>query len=118
MNVSRLDPAPVVVGTLMALSAALFLVGPYVDPLSVGGETIPVAAVSFVALAVALDAGAVLFYFQGARSAALAHGVAGSGWTLLVVGPLLGSGLLLVLGLAVVIGGAVFLVVTVRSETL
>jgi hypothetical protein len=111
MNVREVDPAPAVVGGFMALAAGLFLAEPFVDPIPLGGEDIPIAAFSFIALAVALDVGAVLFYWQGERTAAMVHGVAGLGWTLLVVGPALGSGLIWFLGLAVVIGGAVFLFV-------
>ncbi len=113
MSVRQVDPVPVVVGALMALAGGLFLAEPVVDPIPVGGQAVPVAAISFVALAAALDVGAVLFYWRGERAAALGHGVAGLGWTLLVAGPLLGSGLLWFLGLAVVIGGAVFLFVEV-----
>ena len=113
MNVRQVDPAPLVVGGFMTLAGGLFLAEPFVEPIPVGGTAVPVAALSFVALAVALDLGALLFYWQGQRTAATAHGVAGLGWTLLVLGPALGSGVLWFLGLAVVIGGAVFLFVEV-----
>ncbi|MFC7132593.1 MULTISPECIES: hypothetical protein [Salinibaculum] len=109
MNVREVDPAPLVVGAFMALAGGLFLAQPFVDPIPVGESEVPVVAFSFVALAVALDLGAVLFYWQGERTVALVHGVAGLGWTLLVLGPVLGSGVIWFLGLAVVIGGAVFL---------
>jgi hypothetical protein len=111
MNVHELDPAPLVVGAFMALAGVLFLAQPFVAPIPLGGVAVPIAAFSFVALAVALDLGAVLFYWQGDATAARVHGVAGLGWTLLVVGTALGGGLLWLLGLAVVIGGAVFLFV-------
>ena len=110
MNV-EIDIEPLIVGAIMAVAGLLFLAEPFVDPVMLGGRMVPVAALSFVALAVALDVGAILFYRAGRRSAALAHGVAGLGWTLLIVGPLLGSVPLWWLGLAVIIGGAVFLVV-------
>lgn len=111
MNGYELEPAPLVVGGFMSLAALLFLAQPFVAPIPVGGVEVPIAAFSFVALAVALDLGAVLFYWQGESTAARVHGVAGLGWTLLVVGTALGGGLLWLLGLAVVIGGAVFLFV-------
>jgi hypothetical protein len=115
MNVRQVDPAPAVVGAFMALAAGLFLAEPFVSPIPLGGQPVPIAAFSFVALAIALDLGAVLFYWQGERTAAMVHGVAGAGWTLLVLGPALGSGLIWFLGLDVVIGGAVFLFVeTIR----
>jgi hypothetical protein len=116
MNVRQVDPVPAVVGTLMSLAAVLFLVEPFADPVSLGGDAVPVVAFSFVAFAVALDAGAVLCYWQGERTAATVHGVAGAGWTLLVLGPVVGSGLVWLLGLAVVVGGAVFLFVEASRE--
>ena len=111
MNVYELDPAPAVVGSFMALAAVLFLAQPFVAPIPVGGVEVPIAAFSFVVLALALDLGALLFYWQGESTAAMVHGVAGLGWTLLVAGTALGGGLLWLVGLAVVVGGAVFLFV-------
>ena len=115
MNAARLDAGPVAVGAVVALAGVLFLAEPFVDPLSLGGARVPVSVLSFIALAVGLDLGALVFYRRGQRTAALAHGVAGAGWTLLVAGPLLGSALLLWLGVAVVVGGAVFLVAETRT---
>jgi len=116
MKAARLDAGPTAVGGVMALAGFLFLAEPFVDPLLVGSLRVPVAAFSFVALAAALDLGAVVFYRRDQQTASLAHGVAGLGWTLLVAGPLLGSVLVLWLGIAVVVGGAVFLVVEVYSD--
>jgi len=116
MNVGRIEVGPTVVGLIMAGAGVLFLAEPFVDPIPVGDVRIPVAALSFVALAVALDVGAVVFYRRGQRTAALAHGVAGLGWSLLVAGPLLGSLPVMWLGVAVVVGGAVFLVVEHRDR--
>lgn len=112
---SRLtDPGRLLVGGGMALAGALFLAQPLVDPVALGGVRVAPFALSAVVLAVALDAGAVVFYRRGERTAALAHGVAGLGWSLVVSGPVLGSGAVLFLGLAVVVGGAVFLVFETR----
>jgi len=113
MGVARLDAGPVVVGCVIALAGVLFLAEPFVAPVSLGGTDVPVAAFSFLALAVGLDLGALVFYWRGQRTAALAHGVAGAGWTLLVAGPLLGSTAVMWFGVAVVVGGATFLVVDV-----
>ncbi len=113
MRVARVDAGPAAVGCVVALAGALFLAEPLVGPVPVGGIAVPVAVLSFAALAVAFDLGAVVFYRRGHRPAALAHGVAGLGWTLLVAGPLLGSVAVVWLGMAVVVGGAVFLVVDV-----
>lgn len=110
MNVRGVEPAPLVVGGFMALAGLLFVANPFLAPVPVDGVDVPVVAFSFVALAVALDFGALLFYWQGELTAAKVHGIAGVGWTLVVVGPALGSGPLWIAGLVVVIAGAVFLV--------
>jgi hypothetical protein len=113
MSLARVDAGPAAVGTVVGVAGLLFLADPFLDPVPVGGASVPVAALSFLALAVGLDLGAVVFYRRGQRTAALAHGVAGLGWTLLVAGPLLGSTTLMWLGIAVVAGGAAFLVAEV-----
>jgi hypothetical protein len=111
VSVERVDAGPVVVGCVVALAGLLFLAEPFVGPVAVGGADVPVGALSFVVLAVAFDLGAVVFYRRGQRTVALAHGVAGLGWTLVVVGPFVGGLPLLWLGIAVVVGGSAFLVV-------
>ncbi|MFT4923570.1 MAG: hypothetical protein ACI8XM_002797 [Haloarculaceae archaeon] len=111
MRLTQVDLGPALVGAVMALAGVLFLAEPFVDPIPVGGVEVPVVALSFVALAVALDLGAVVFYRRGQRAAWQAHGVAGLGWSLLVLGPLFGSVLVMWLGIAVVVGGGAFLVV-------
>ena len=52
MNVGRIEVGPTVVGLIMAGAGVLFLAEPFVDPIPVGDVRIPVAALSFVALAV------------------------------------------------------------------
>jgi len=103
------DPGRTVVGLFVGLAGLLLLAQPVVDPVPVGGVAVPPFALSGVALAAGLDLGAVVFYRKGRRTAALAHGVAGLGWTVLVAGPVLGSGTLLLVGALVVVAGAVFL---------
>jgi hypothetical protein len=93
----------------MGLAGLFFLAEPFVDPVRIGALRIRLVALSGIALAVGLDLGAVVFYRRGQRTAALAHGVAGLGWTLVAVGPFLGGGSLLVAGVLVVIAGALFL---------
>ena len=104
-----------VVGGFVGLAGLLLLVEPVVDPLAVGDARVPMFGLAGVALAVGLDLGAVVFYRQGQRTVAMAHGVAGLGWTFLAVGPVIGSGTLLVVGLVVVVGGALFLVAESRK---
>lgn len=113
MKVARLDAGPAVVGCVVALAGLGFLAEPFVEPVPFGTTAVPVAALSAVVLAAGFDLGAVVFYRRGHRRAALAHGVAGLGWSLLVAGPLVGSVAVLWLGVAVVVGGAAFLVVDV-----
>jgi hypothetical protein len=110
------DLGRALVGVLVGLAGLLLLAEPLVDPVSVGGQQVPMFLLSGIALAAGLDLGAVVFYRKGMRAAAMAHGVAGLGWSLVVVGPFLGSGVIWFLGLAVVIGGAVFLVVEVARR--
>lgn len=117
MNVQELDPVPLVVGSFIALAGMLFLAQPFVPPIGLGGVGIPIAAFSFIVLAIALDLGAVLFYWQGDTTAAMVHGVAGLGWTVLVVGAALGGGLLWLLGLAVIVGGTIFLFVEMSRRS-
>jgi hypothetical protein len=62
MRVARVDAGPAAVGCVVALAGALFLAEPLVGPVPVGGRDVPVAALSFVVLAVAFDLGAVVFY--------------------------------------------------------
>lgn len=104
-----------VVGGFVGLAGLLLLAEPVVDPIAVGDARIPMFGLAGVALAIGLDLGAVVFYRAGQRTVAMAHGVAGLGWTFLAVGPILGSGTLLVVGLAVVIGGVLFLVAESRK---
>ena len=104
-----------IVGGFVGLAGLLLLVEPVVDPVAVGDARIPMFGLAGVALAIGLDLGAVVFYRQGQRTVAMAHGVAGLGWTFLAVGPVLGSGTLLVVGLVVVIGGVLFLAAESRK---
>jgi hypothetical protein len=104
-----------VVGGFVGLAGLLLLAEPVVDPLAVGDARIPMFGLAGVALAIGLDLGAVVFYRAGQRTVAMAHGVAGLGWTFLAVGPMLGSGTLLVVGLVVVIGGVLFLAAESRK---
>ena len=104
-----------VVGGFVGLAGLLLLVEPVVDPLAVGDARVPMFGLAGVALAIGLDLGAVVFYRQGQRPVAMAHGVAGLGWTFLAVGPVIGSGTLLVVGLVVVVGGALFLAAESRK---
>jgi hypothetical protein len=110
-----LDIGRVVVGGFVGLAGLLLLAEPVVDPIAVGDARIPMFGLAGVALAIGLDLGAFVFYRKGQRTVAMAHGVAGLGWTFLALGPLIGSGMLLVVGLVVVIGGMLFLAAESRK---
>jgi len=104
-----------VVGGFVGLAGLLLLAEPVVEPIAVGDARIPMFGLAGVALAIGLDLGAVVFYRKGQRTVAMAHAVAGLGWTVLAVGPILGSGTLLIVGLVVVIGGVLFLAAESRK---
>jgi hypothetical protein len=109
------DPARATVGVFVGLAGLLFLAEPFVSPVAIGGFRIRAVALSGVALAVGLDLGAVVFYRRGQSTVAMGHGVAGLGWTVLAVGPLLGGEAVLLVGVLVVVAGAVFLVTESRK---
>jgi hypothetical protein len=112
----ELDPAPLVVGGFVGLAGLLFLAEPVVDPVEVAGLRLPMFALSAVALVVGLDLGAVVFLVRGNRLVGLAHGVAGGGFTLFLLGGVLGSGILLLAGVLVVGGGALALAAESRRH--
>ena len=110
MSAVEFEAGPMAVGTLVGLSGLLFLVTPVVDPVPVGGLLVSPVALSAVALTAAFALGTVVFALRGRRLFALAHVVFAVAWALLVAGPLLGDGDLLVFGAVVLVAGVGFLV--------
>ena len=94
---------------LVGLSGLLFLVTPVVEPVPVGGLLVSPVALSAVVLTAAFTLGAVVFARRGRRLFAIAHGVFAVAWALLVAGPLLGNGDLLLAGVVVLVAGVGFL---------
>ncbi|MFC6974166.1 hypothetical protein ACFQL1_04960 [Halomicroarcula sp. GCM10025709] len=105
-----LEPGPMAVGCLVGLSGLLFLVTPLVGPVPIGGLSVSPVALSAVALTAGFTLGTVVFARRGRRLFALAHGVFAVAWALLVAGPLLGNGDLLLAGVVVLVAGVGFLV--------
>jgi hypothetical protein len=110
MTALEFEPGPAAVGMLVGLSGLLFLATPVMDPIPVGALTVHPVALSAVALTAAFALGAVVFTLRGHRLFAMAHAVFAVAWTLLVAGPLLGNGDLLLAGVVVLVAGVGFLV--------
>ena len=110
----ELEDGPVAVGSLVGLAGVLFLVAPVVGAVPVGGLRVSPVALSAVTLTAAFALGTVVFALRGRRLFALAHGVFAVAWALLVAGPLLGNGDLLLAGVVVLVAGVGFLVSQAR----
>ncbi|WP_254272070.1 hypothetical protein [Haloarcula marina] len=107
---------PMAVGVLVGLAGLLFLLAPVVDPVAVGGGAVSVVALSAVVLTAGFSLGTVVFARRGHRLFAIAHGVFAVAWVLLVLGPLLGVGDLLVAGVVVLVAGIGLLVTLARDR--
>ena len=105
-----LDPAPLVVGTLVGLAGVLFVLEPVVEPISVFGTPTPPFVLSGAVLAIGFGLGAAAYLRRGRRLIGLAHAVGAGGFGLLVGATALGSGTVLVAGVAVLAGGCAFLI--------
>lgn len=104
------DAGPAAVGVLVALAGGLFLLEPLVGGPEVGGVAVRPFVLSAGVLGLAFALGAAVFWRRAQRTVALAHLVGAGGWLALFAAASLGSGLLVTLGLAVVVGGAVAMV--------
>jgi hypothetical protein len=109
MTAIEFEPGPAAVGTLVGLSGLLFLVTPVVAPVPIGGLLVSPVALSAVALTAAFTLGTVVFARRGRRLFAMAHGIFAVAWALLVAGPLVGNGDLLLAGVVVLVAGVGFL---------
>ncbi|GGN93109.1 MULTISPECIES: hypothetical protein [Haloarcula] len=105
-----LEPGPVAVGSLVGLSGLLYLLVPVVGPVSLGGLSVSVVALSAVVLTLGFSLGFVVFARRGHRLFAAAHGIFAVAWALLALGPFLGSGPVLIAGVVVLVAGVGFLV--------
>ena len=107
---AEFDPVPAVIGLAVGIGGLLFLAEPFVDPLAVGGTRLPVVFLSVIVVAIGLLFGGAAYLRRGRRRIGLAHAVGGAGWALVAVGTALGSGVVLFAGLAVLLGGCLWLV--------
>jgi hypothetical protein len=108
------DLGPPLVGTFVAVAGALTLAEPVVGPVVVGPLRVRPIALGAAVLAAGLSLGSVVFYRRGQRLVAIAHAIGGVGWIGVVAGTALGSGVVLFAGLAVLLGGSLFLVAETR----
>lgn len=106
----RPDAAGAVVGSVLALAGALFLLQGVLDWLVIGSLRVRPLALSVVALAVGFCLGGVLFLRQGRRLLGVGHAGMGAGWGLSILGTVTGSGLALLGGVGLIVGTSFFLV--------
>lgn len=104
------DTAGVVVGGLVGVAGALFLLQAVVDWLVVGALRVRPVAASAVVLALGFCLGGVAFLGQGRRLMGIGHAGMGAGWGLSIVGTATGSGVALLGGVGLIVGTAFFLV--------
>ena len=107
------DPMPLVVGAFVAASGVLLLAQPVVPTVDVLGERVPTFVLAPAPLSLGLAIGTVGFARRGQRTVALAHGVGAVGFGAMFLATGVGSTLFLWAGIAVVLGGVVFLVADV-----
>jgi len=112
----EVDPAPLAVGALVGLAGALVLLQP-LGPLRLAGRAVQPVVASTVPLTAGFGLGGVVYLRRGRRLIGLAHAVGAAGWGLVSLAAGLGSVVVLWMGLAVVIGGAVAVAARSRHYT-
>ena len=110
-----LDPVSVVVGSLVAVAGVLLLVQPSVRVLTLFGTRVPTFVASAGVLSLGFAVGTPVYLRRGHRLRGLAHGIGAVGFGGLFFAAGFGSLALLWLGLAVVLGGVLFLVSETRK---
>jgi hypothetical protein len=114
-SLSDLDPASVVVGTLVGIAGVLLFGTPTVRAVSVLGTRVPTFVLSAGVLSLGFAVGAPVYLLRGFRLRGVAHLVGAVGFGALFFAAGVGSLGLLALGVAVVVGGALFLVTETRK---
>lgn len=112
---SSLDPARLVVGTLVGVAGLLLLLQPVLGTVQVFDASVPAFVLSTGVLSLGLAIGAVVFVRRGERLVGVAHAVGAGGFGLLFAAASADSLVALWLGLAVVLGGVLFLVAEARD---
>lgn len=111
---SDLDPVSVVVGSIVGLAGILLLLQPSVRVVDVFGTRVPTFVLSAGVLSLGFAVGAPVYIHRGYRLRGIAHAVGAAGFGALFFAAGFGSLALLWLGLAVVLGGVLFLVAESR----
>ncbi|WP_254840561.1 hypothetical protein [Natronomonas marina] len=114
-SLSAVDPASAVVGTLVGLAGFLLVIAPTVRTVSVLGTRMPTFVLSAGVLSFGFAVGAPVYLLRGFRLRGLAHAIGAVGFGALFLAAGVGSPGLVALGLAVVLGGALFLVAETRK---
>ncbi|MWG35112.1 hypothetical protein GQS65_11540 [Halomarina oriensis] len=104
---------PLVVGVFVAVAGVLLLIQPAVRSVTVFGVEAPPFVLAPAPLSLGLAIGTVGFFRRGERTVALAHGIGAVGFGAMFLATGIGGPTVLWFGIAVVLGGAVFLVVDV-----
>lgn len=106
-----LELGPATVGVLVGLAGLLYLVTPVIrpNPFPVAGVAVNTVVLAAGVFTVGLTLGAVVFARRGHRLFAIAHAIFAAAWALLVLGPLLGNGDVLLAGVVVLLAGVGFL---------
>ncbi len=114
LSLSDLDPPSLVVGTIVGIAGLLLLLQPTVRVVSLLGTRVPTFVLSSGVLALGFAVGAPVYLRRGLHLRGVAHLVGAVGFGALFFAAGFGSLALLWLGLAVVIGGVLFLVAETR----
>jgi hypothetical protein len=109
------DPAQVVVGLIVGVAGLLLFLQPSIRTLSVLGRDVPLFVLSGGVLSLGFALGAVVYFRRGARLVWVAHAIGAVGFGVLFAASGVGSLLFVWLGLAVVLGGVLFLATESRG---
>lgn len=109
-----LDPVSVVVGVIVGIAGVLLLLQPTVRVIDVFGTRVPTFVLSAGVLSLGFAVGAPVYLRRGHRLRGIAHALGAAGFGALFFAAGFGSLALLWIGLAVVLGGALFLVAESR----
>lgn len=116
LSLSDLDPASMVVGTIVGIAGLLLLLQPTVRVVTVPvvGTRVPTFVLSAGVLALGFAVGAPVYLRRGFRLRGIAHLIGAAGFGALFFAAGFSSLTLLWLGMAVVIGGVLFLIAESR----
>lgn len=115
-DLGDLDPWPLVVGAFVACAGVLMLAQPVVGRVDLGGVRIPAFLLSTGVLSAGFALGAIVYLRRGKRLVGIGHAVGAVGFGFLFVASGVGV-VALWLGIAVLVGGALFLAAESRHLT-